>query len=81
MQEQLAPEEWAELSRIMVLQDVPLDEKVVLDYVKRFRFAELQQAYRLHSRQAAAYSRTNDIRLLEELEACKKISDEMKRWS
>ncbi|WP_101912599.1 DNA primase [Megasphaera vaginalis (ex Bordigoni et al. 2020)] len=81
VQEQLAPEEWAELSRIMVLQDVPLDEKVVLDYVKRFRFAELQQAYRLHSRQAAAYSRTNDIRLLEELEACKKISDEMKRWS
>ena len=79
IQQQLSPKEAEELARIMVLQDVPLDEKVLLDYVSRFRLADLQRKYQLHSQQAAAYSRTGDPKLKEELEACKKINVEMKQ--
>ena len=81
IQQKLTPEEAEEVARIMVLQDVPLDENVLMDYVKRFRMADLQKQYLAHSRLAATYSRTGDARLAEELAACKKINDEMKQWS
>lgn len=81
IQAQLTPEEAEEAARIMVLQDVPIDEHVVLDYVRKFHMEALQKEYMKHSQQAAAYSRTQDPRLLEELAACKRINDEMKKWS
>ena len=81
IQEKLTPEEAEEVARIMILQDVPMDEKVVMDYVKRFRLAELQKQYMEHSRRAAAYSRDNDSRVITELAACKKINEEIKKWS
>ncbi|MGN0947608.1 MAG: DnaB-like helicase N-terminal domain-containing protein, partial [Megasphaera sp.] len=81
IQQKLTPEEAEEVARIMVLQDVPMDENVLMDYVKRFRLADLQKQYLAHSRLAAAYSRNGDTRLGEELAACKKINDEMKQWS
>lgn len=81
IQQKLTPEEAEEVARIMVLQDVPMDENVLMDYVKRFRLADLQKQYLAHSRLAATYSRNGDARLAEELAACKKINDEMKQWS
>lgn len=81
IQQKLTPEEAEEVARIMVLQDVPLDENVLMDYVKRFRLADLQKQYLEHSRLAAGYSRTGDARLAAELAVCKQINDEMKQWS
>lgn len=81
IQEQLTPEEAEEVARIMILQDAPMDEQVVMDYVKRFRLAELQKQYIEHSRRAAAYSRDNDSRVITELAACKQINEEIKKWS
>lgn len=81
IQQKLTPEEAEEVARIMVLQDVPLDETVLMDYVKRFRLADLQKQYLEHSRLAAGYSRSGDARLAAELAICKKINDEMKQWS
>ena len=81
IQENLTPEEAEEVARIMILQDVPMDENVVMDYVKRFRLAELQKQYMEHSRRAAAYSRENDSRVITELAACKQINEEIKKWS
>lgn len=78
IQQQLAPEEAEELARIMVLQDVPLDEKVLDDYVRRFCLADLQKKYQQHSKLAAEYSRTGDPKLKEELEKCKEINEKMK---
>ena len=69
------------MARIMILQDVPMDEQVVMDYVKRFRLAELQKQYIEHSKRAAAYSRENDSRVITELAACKQINEEIKKWS
>ena len=81
IQNNLTPEEAEELARIMVLQDVPVDEAVLLDYVKRFRLAELQKKYREYSARAAAYGQSNDPRLVDALAACKQILEEMKHWS
>ena len=81
IQENLTPGEAEEIARIMVLQDVPMDETVLMDYVKRFRLAELQKQYLEHSKRAAEYSRKNDPQVIEELAACKKINEEMKQWS
>lgn len=81
IQEQLTPDEAGEVARIMILQDVPMDEQVVMDYVKRFRLAELQKQYIEHSKRAAAYSRENDSRVITELAACKQINEEIKKWS
>lgn len=81
IQNNLTPEEAEELARIMVLQDVPVDEAILLDYVKRFRLAELQKKYREYSARAAAYGQSNDPRLVDALAACKQILEEMKHWS
>ena len=81
MQEQLTPEEAQEIARIMVLQDVPVDEAVLLDYVKRFRLQTLQKQYEEQSRLASAYAAAHDPRLKDALLACKKLSEEMKQWS
>lgn len=81
IQNNLTPEEAEELARIMVLQDVPVDEAVLLDYVKRFRLAELQKKYKEYSARAAAYGQSNDPRLVDALAACKQILEEMKHWS
>lgn len=81
LQERLAPEEAQEVARIMVLQDVPVDEAVLLDYAKRFRLQELKRQYEQHSTQAAQYGRTQDPRLVAELAILKRIRDEMKQWA
>lgn len=81
IQEKLTPEESEELARIMVLQDIPMDEAVLMDYVKRFRLAELQKRYEIHSKKAAAFSHSGDTRFVEELTECKRIKEEMKKWS
>jgi DNA primase len=81
IQEKLTPEEAEELARIMVLQDVPMDETVLMDYVKRFHLGELQKQYNEHSRKAAEYSRIGDERLIDELKICKDITEEIKKWS
>ena len=81
LQELLPPEEQAEVARIMVLQDVPVGETVVMDYVKRFHVQMLQQEYAKHSKLAAVYSSENDPRFIDELEACKAIREKMKQWS
>ena len=44
IQQKLTPEEAEEVARIMVLQDVPMDENVLMDYVKRFRLADFTKA-------------------------------------
>lgn len=80
IQRELAPDDAQELARIMVLQDVPVDEKVLLDYVKRFRLQQLQRQYEQHSTQAAMYGHTQDPRLQDELVVLKQIRDEMKQW-
>ena len=74
IQQKLTPEEAEEVARIMVLQDVPLDENVLMDYVKRFRLADLQKQYLEHSRLAAGYSRTGDARLAAELASANKLT-------
>ncbi len=82
IQQKLTPEEAEEVARIMILQDVPVDESVLMDYVKRFRLVELQKQYAEHCRRATAYSRNNDDqRVIEELAICKKINEEIKKWS
>ena len=81
IQAKLTPDEAEEVARIMILQDVPMDEQVVMDYVKRFRLAELRKQYIEHSKRAAAYSRENDSRVITELAACKQINEEIKKWS
>ena len=81
IQNKLTPEEAEEVARIMILQDVPMDENVLMDYVKRFRLADLRKRYLEHSQKATAYSRNNDQRVIEELAECKKINEEMKKWS
>lgn len=81
IQEKLTPEEAEEVARIMILQDVPLDESVLMDYVRRFRLADLQKQYMEHSKLAAAYSKANDNRVIEELAACKRINEEIRNWS
>ena len=81
IQDNLTPEEAEELARIMVLQDVPVDEAVLLDYVKRFRMTELQNKYKEYSARAAAYGQSNDPRLVDALKACSQILAEMKQWS
>ena len=81
IQQRLTPEEAEEVARIMILQDVPMDEAVLMDYVRRFRLAELQKQYIEHSQKATAYSRNNDQRVIEELAACKRINEEIKKWS
>lgn len=81
IQSQLTPEEEEEVARIMILQDIPMDEAVLMDYVKRFHLAELQKQYREHSQKATVYSRNNDQRIIEELAACKRINEEIKKWS
>lgn len=81
IQRQLTAEENQELARIMVLQDVPVDEKVLLDYVKRFRLDELKRQYEQHSTQAAIYGRAQDPRVTEELVVLKRIQEEMKQWA
>lgn len=81
LQAQLSTEEAQEVARIMVLQDVPVDEAVLLDYAKRFRLQELKRQYEQHSTQAAQYGRTQDPRLAAELAILKRIRDEMKQWA
>lgn len=81
IQQRLTPEDAEEVARIMILQDVPMDEAVLMDYVRRFRLAELQKQYIEHSQKATAYSRNNDQRVIEELAACKRINEEIKKWS
>lgn len=81
IQEKLTPEEAEELARIMVLQDVPMDETVLMDYVKRFHLGELQKQYNEHSKKAAEYSRNGDSKLIDELKICKEITNEIKKWS
>jgi DNA primase len=81
IQEKLTPEEAEELARIMVLQDVPMDEAVLMDYVKRFHLGELQKQYNEHSKKAAEYSRNGDSKFIDELKRCKEITNEIKKWS
>ena len=81
IQQKLAPEEANELARIMVLQDVPMDETVLLDYVKRFRHNALQKMYEEHSRRAAELSKNHDDKFIDELAECKKIKEQMKQLS
>lgn len=81
IQEKLTPEEAEELARIMVLQDVPMDETVLMDYVRRFHLGELQKQYTEHSKKAAEYSRSGDEALIRELQICKEITEEIKKWS
>lgn len=82
MQEKLTPEEAREIARIMVLQDVPVDETVLMDYVKRFRLQALQQQYEEHSQLAAAYSRSQEIeKLRAELAYLKRLNKEIQTWS
>lgn len=81
LQEKLTPEEAQEIARIMVLQDVPVDEAVLMDYVRRFRLQLLQKQYEEQSRLASAYAAAHDTRLREALQTCKQLSEEMKQWS
>lgn len=81
LQEKLTPEEAQEIARIMVLQDVPVDEAVLMDYVRRFRLQLLQKQYEEQSRLASAYAAAHDARLREALQTCKQLSEEMKQWS
>jgi DNA primase len=81
IQEKLTPEEAEELARIMVLEDIPMDESVLMDYVKRFRLADLQKQYEEHSKRAAEMSRTGNTQFVEELKICKRIKEQMKEWS
>lgn len=77
----LTSDEAGELSRIMVLQDVPIDETVLLDYVKRFQLSRLQEEYKKCIAQAGIYSKDNDPRLADALNKGKSILEEMKKWS
>ena len=77
----LAPEEEKELARIMILQEVPMDEAVLTDYAKRFRIMALQKQYEEHSKLAADLSRKGDPAFLQELAQCKQIKEQMKQWS
>lgn len=81
IQDRLSVEEEKELARIMVLQDVPLDERVLNDYVKRFHLAGLQRQYAEHSKRAAAFSRTGDPQVMKELAICKEINEKIRKWS
>lgn len=81
IQDRLSVEEEKELARIMVLQDVPLDERVLNDYVKRFHLAGLQRQYAEHSKRAAAFSRTGDSQVMKELAICKEINEKIRKWS
>ena len=81
IQDRLSVEEEKELARIMVLQDVPLDERVLNDYVKRFHLAGLQRQYAEHSKRAAAFSRTSDPQVMKELAICKEINEKIRKWS
>lgn len=77
----LTSDEAGELSRIMVLQDVPIDESVLLDYVKHFQLSRLQEEYKKCIAQAGKYSKANDPRLADALNKGKSILEEMKKWS
>ena len=79
VQDALPPDIRNEAARILVLEDVPLDEQVLIDYVMRFRLAALQADYKKHSELAAAYSLHDDPRLKDELAACKNLSNEIKQ--
>lgn len=81
IQDRLSVEEEKELARIMVLQDVPLDERVLNDYVKRFHLAGLQRQYAEHSKRAAAFSRIGDPQVMKELAICKEINEKIRKWS
>lgn len=77
----LTSEEAEELARIMILQDVPLDEQVVLDYAKRFRLTALQNQYLEWSKRAAEYSRTGNQKVIEALKECQRLNEEIKKVS
>lgn len=79
VQDALPPDIRNEAARILVLEDVPLDEQVLVDYVMRFRLAVLQADYKKHSELAAAYSLHDDPRLKDALAACKNLSNEIKQ--
>ncbi|WP_342610075.1 DnaB-like helicase N-terminal domain-containing protein [Anaeroglobus geminatus] len=79
VQDALPPDIRNEAARILVLEDVPLDEQVLVDYVMRFRLAALQADYKKHSELAAAYSLHDDPRLKDALAACKNLSNEIKQ--
>lgn len=79
VQEGLTAEESEELARIMVLEDVPIDEHVLFDYVLRFQLASVQAEYRVHSALAAEYSVHGDGRLKEELAICKELNEKIKQ--
>lgn len=81
IQMRLTPEEAEELARIMILQDVPLDEQVVLDYAKRFRLTALQNQYLEWSKRAAEYSRTGNQKVIEALKECQRLNEEIKKVS
>ena len=63
----------------MVLEDVPIDEHVLFDYVLRFQLASVQAEYRVHSALAAEYSVHGDGRLKEELAICKELNEKIKQ--
>jgi DNA primase len=77
----LGEQENSELARIMVLEDVPVDEAVIMDYAKRLRNAALQQEYDEHSKLAVEFSRHNDPQFIQEMAKCKDIKEQMKQWS
>lgn len=78
VREGLSTEGEAETARILMSDEVPMDEQVLLDYVLRFKLQALQNDYKEHSARAAEYSIRNDLRLKDELAACKRLGEEIK---
>ncbi len=70
-----------EIARIMVMENVADDVEAVQDYIRKFRLEDLKKQYIYHSNRANELNKAGDPRFLEELEACKRVNEEMKNWS
>lgn len=70
-----------ELGRIMVMENVADDVEAVQDYIRKFRLESLKKQYDYHSKRANELNKAGNTQFLAELEACKQINEEMKKWS